>query len=41
MTEASAHSAKYLIEQLEKKHRKVTFTCGVEALDHYSYQAFY
>ncbi len=36
MTEASvAHSAQYAIEQFDKKHSKVTFACGVEALDHY------
>ncbi len=35
MTESCAPSAKYVIEQLDKKHSKAMFACGIDALDHY------
>ena len=35
MTETSAPSPKYRIEQLDKKHNKNLFSCGTEALDQY------
>ena len=35
MTETSVPSTKYRIEQLDKKHNKNLFSCGIEALDQY------
>ena len=35
MTKISPHSAKYVIERLDKKHNKNLFSCGTDALDQY------